>query len=90
LNPNADQPKAPGSKPGAKSDAKDELKSLPLPELEKQPGSSPDGLSQADAQKRLAHYGPNEIEEKETNSFLNFLRKLLIRHCDDYRDAKGR
>jgi H+-transporting ATPase len=73
MKPNADQLKAPGSKPGAKSDAKDELKSLPLPELEKQLGSSPDGLSQAEAQKRLAHYGPNELEEKKTNPFLKFL-----------------
>ena len=36
-------------------------------------GSSPDGLSQAEAQKRLAQYGPNEIEEKKTNQFLKFL-----------------
>ena len=72
MKPNADQSRAPGSKPGAKSDAKDELKSLPLPELEKQLGSSPDGLSQAEAQKRLTHYGPNEIEEKKTNPFLKF------------------
>ena len=35
--------------------------------------SSPNGLSQAEAQKRLAQYGPNEIEEKETNQFLKFL-----------------
>ena len=73
MKPNADQPKVPESKPGSKSDAKDDLKSLPLPELEKQLGSSPDGLSQAEAQKRLTQYGPNEIEEKETNPFLKFL-----------------
>ncbi len=36
-------------------------------------GSSPDGLSQAEAQKRLTQYGPNEIEEKKTNAFLKFL-----------------
>ena len=64
----ADQ-KVPESKP----DAKDDLKSLPLPEVEKKLGSSPDGLSQAEAQKRLAQYGPNEIEEKKTNPFLKFL-----------------
>jgi len=44
-----------------------------MPEVEKQLGSSPDGLSQAEAQKRLIQYGPNEIEEKETNPFLKFL-----------------
>ena len=36
-------------------------------------GSSPDGLSQVEAQKRLIQYGPNELEEKKTNQFLKFL-----------------
>jgi H+-transporting ATPase len=36
-------------------------------------GSSPDGLSQAEAEKRLTQYGPNEIEEKKTNPLLKFL-----------------
>ena len=54
-------------------DAKPDLKSLPLPELEKKLGSSPDGLSPAEAEKRLTRYGPNEIEEKKTNLFLKFL-----------------
>ncbi len=54
-------------------EANDDLKSLSLPELEKKLESSPDGLSQAEAQKRLSHYGPNEIEEKKTNAFLKFL-----------------
>ena len=44
-----------------------DLKTLPLPEVEKKLGSSPDGLTQAEAQKRLTQYGPNEIEEKKTN-----------------------
>ena len=52
---------------------KDDLKSLPMPELQAKLGSSPDGLSQAEAQKRLTQYGPNEIEEKKTNPFLKFL-----------------
>jgi len=69
MKPDADPPKAHGSKP----DAKDDLKSLPLPEVEKRLGSSPDGLSQAEARKRLSQYGPNEIEEKKTNPFLKFL-----------------
>src|SRR5271168_3393715 len=58
---------------GSKPAAKDDLKSLPMPEMEKRLGSSPDGLSQAEAQKRLTQYGPNEIEEKKTNLFLKFL-----------------
>ena len=68
-----DQPKAPESKPGWKPNVKDDLKSLPLPEVENKLGSSPDGLSQAEAQKRLTQYGPNAIEEKKTNPFLKFL-----------------
>ena len=73
----ASTPKAsdakPGSKPDAKPDAKDDLKSLPLAEVEKRLGSSPDGLTQAEAAKRLVQYGPNEIEEKKTNPLLKFL-----------------
>jgi len=69
MKSNAEQPKASESKP----EAKDELKSLPMPELEKRLGSSPEGLSQDEAQKRLAQYGPNELEEKKTNAFLKFL-----------------
>ena len=61
------------SKNGSKSDPKDDLKTLPLPEVEKRLGSSPKGLSQAEAQKRLTKYGPNEIAEKKTNPFLKFL-----------------
>ena len=65
--------KSPESKSRSKPDSKDDLKSLPMPEVEKQLGSSPKGLSQAEAEKRLAQYGPNEIAEKKTNVFLKFL-----------------
>jgi H+-transporting ATPase len=73
MNPNTDQPKTPESKLESKPDVKDDLKSLPMLELQKKLGSSPEGLSQAEAQKRLTQYGPNEIEEKKTNPFLKFL-----------------
>ena len=77
LKPDAGHPKQsqakPGSKTDAKSGAKDDLKSLPLAEVEKKLGSSPDGLTQAEAAKRLTQYGPNEIEEKKTNPLLKFL-----------------
>jgi H+-transporting ATPase len=53
MKSKADQPKASESKPGSKPTAKGDLKSLPMPELQAKLGSSPDGLSQADAQKRL-------------------------------------
>src|SRR5271170_7889102 len=68
-----DKPKAADLKPEAKPESKDDLKSLPMPEVEKKLESSPDGLTQAEAEKRLTQYGPNEIEEKKTNLLLKFL-----------------
>jgi H+-transporting ATPase len=73
MKPHADQSNDPESMPDSKPDVKDDLKSLSLEEVEKKLGSSPEGLSQAEAQKRLAQYGPNELEEKKTNAFLKFL-----------------
>jgi H+-transporting ATPase len=69
----ASQGKAAKSEPALAPAAKNDLKTLPLPEVEKKLGSSPEGLTQAEAQKRLAQYGPNEIAEKKTNPFLKFL-----------------
>ena len=73
MDTNVDPPKASDLKPESKPAASDDLKTLPLADVEKRLGSSPDGLSQAEAQKRLAQYGPNEIEEKKTNELLKFL-----------------
>jgi len=74
-HPRASESKDKNLKPRlvSKSDSNDDLKSLPLPEVEKRLGSSAKGLSQAEAQKRLAKYGPNEIKEKKDNLFLKFL-----------------
>ena len=44
-----------------------------MADLQAKLGSSPDGLTQAEAQKRLTQYGPNELEEKKTNEILKFL-----------------
>src|SRR5271154_853337 len=44
-----------------------------MAEVEKKLGSSPDGLTQAEAEKRLTQYGPNELIEKKTNLLLKFL-----------------
>jgi len=73
MNTKSDNPKAPESKLGSKPNAKDDLKYLPMSELQTKLGFSPDGLTQDEAQKRLTQYGPNEIEEKKTNPFLKFL-----------------
>src|SRR5664280_2565205 len=58
---------------GSKLDAIDDLKTLPVAEVEKRLGSSPDGLTQVEAEKRLTQYGPNEIVEKRVNPLLKFL-----------------
>jgi len=63
----------PPSAAKAKPDTKNNLQTLAMPEVEKQLGYSSNGLSQAEAAKRLAQYGPNEIEEKKTNELLKFL-----------------
>ena len=59
-------------KPAPKDD-NDSLKTLAMPELMKKLGASPEGLTQAEATKRQAQYGPNQIEEKKTNEYLKFL-----------------
>ena len=60
-------------KPESTLAAKNDLKSLPMAELEKKLNSSTEGLSFTEAQKRLTKYGPNEIEEKKINPILKFL-----------------
>jgi H+-transporting ATPase len=50
-----------------KPNPKEDLKSLSLPELQKKMGSSPEGLSQTEAQRRLAQYGSNG--RKKINPF---------------------
>ncbi len=68
-----DQPKATQSNASVAPAPEDDLKILPLAEVEKKLGSSPDGLTGTEAQKRLTQYGPNELEEKKTNMLLKFL-----------------
>ncbi len=60
-------------KPGAKPTSKDDFKAIPMADLQAKLQSSPNGLTQAEATKRLTQYGPNEIAEKKTNEFLKFL-----------------
>ena len=66
----------PKTKTGSVPKAKSDLQSMPMPELQAKLESSPDGLTQAEAAKRLVQYGPNEIEEKKDNPFLKFLTYL--------------
>src|SRR5271156_3534059 len=62
-----------GASSGAKPVVKNDLQNLPLAEVEKRLGSSPEGLTEIEAKRRLAQYGPNEIPEKRTNALLKFL-----------------
>jgi H+-transporting ATPase len=64
------------TKPRSEPKAKSDLQTMPMEELQGKLGSSPDGISQAEATKRLVQYGPNEIEEKKDNPFLKFLTYL--------------
>ena len=77
AQPDASTQSNPEAKPGAKSAAKpapqDDYKTLPLAEVEKKLGSSPDGLTDAEAKKRLAQYGANELVVQKTNLLLKFL-----------------
>lgn len=51
----------------------EELDSLSIEELLSRLGSSPDGLSHAEVESRLAKYGYNELAEKRGNPILKFL-----------------
>ena len=73
MDTNVDPPKVSDARPESKPGAKEDLKSLPLTEVEKQLASSPDGLTRAEVEKRLTQYGPNEIAEKHANELLKFL-----------------
>ncbi len=73
MKPDNNQPAETNSKTPGKPAPEDDLKTLPMPEVEKKLESSPEGLTQVEAEKRLTQYGPNELEEKKTNMFLKFL-----------------
>jgi len=62
-----------GTKANPQASAKNELKSLPMAEVEKKLDSTPEGLTQDEAKKRLAQDGPNELKVKNDNPLLKFL-----------------
>jgi H+-transporting ATPase len=68
-----DTPHVAPSSAAGKAEPGHDFKSATMPELEKELGYSPGGLSKAEAAKRLAQYGPNEIAEHKTNPLLKFL-----------------
>ena len=64
---------APAESATTTTDPKHDLKSLPMAEVQQRLDSSPAGLTQTEAARRLAQYGPNEIAEHNTNPLLKFL-----------------
>jgi H+-transporting ATPase len=60
-------------KPGSKPTSKDDLKSIPMADLQAKLQSSPKGLTQADAAKRLLQDGPNALKVEKTSAVLKFL-----------------
>ena len=65
---NVAQPNALASKPGSQPQAKDDLKTLPLAEVEKKLRSSADGLTAAEAQKRLLNMDPTRLKKRRPMS----------------------
>lgn len=59
-----------------KPDAKDDLKSLPLPQMEKKLASSPEGLSQDEAAKRLIQYGQNAVAVEKLHPLRDLMSKF--------------
>lgn len=50
-----------------------QLKDLPLAEVQKRLSTTSEGLNQAEAKQRLEKYGYNELPEKKENPLLKFL-----------------
>ena len=82
-------PEAPDLKPGSKADVNDDLKSLPLADVEERLGYSPDGLTQVEAAKRLIQYGPNEIAGEAGQPAPEVPHLLLGSHPLDDRGRSG-
>jgi H+-transporting ATPase len=61
------------SRAGASKVAEVQPIDLPVAELLPRLATSPDGISQAEAQRRLDQYGYNELPEKKANPVLKFL-----------------
>ncbi len=60
-------------KPDAKPTSKDDLRSIPMTDLATKLQSTPKGLTQAEAEKRLASDGPNALKVEKDNVYLKFL-----------------
>ncbi len=73
TNPDSPAANASVARKTAAPPPQSDLKTLPMAEVEKKLNATPNGLTDVEAKKRLAQYGPNEIAEKKTNLLLKFL-----------------
>ena len=69
----SDRNKTGEQQPKSTINTPDDLKSLSLAVLQKRLSSSPEGLTEEEARKRLQRYGKNALEEHETSAFIQFL-----------------
>ncbi|MCI4678954.1 HAD-IC family P-type ATPase [Rhodoblastus acidophilus] len=76
MTPNAAEPKVSGSNPGSQANPKNGLKTPPLADVDTKLASSPDGLTAAEAQKRLTQYGPNAMPDTSMHPFRMALEKF--------------
>ena len=76
MAPDDDPPHTAATKPGPKSNAGDDVKVGPAPAPEAERGPSPNGLTEAEAQKRLAQCGPNTMADTSVHPLRTALEKL--------------
>ena len=75
MKPATEPPKGSESKPDSEPNAQYDPKSAP-PAVEKNPGASADGLTQAEAQKRLKKFGPNAMPDTSVHPLRMALGKF--------------
>jgi magnesium-transporting ATPase (P-type) len=61
--------------------AEAQLKDVPVAEMMKRLAASADGLSKAEAQKRVEKYGYNELPEKKGSPLLKWLPQSYRQYC---------
>ena len=76
MKSNSGHPKAPQSKSRWMPDAKNNLKSLSLPETKNKMRVSSDHIRQAEGQNQLTEDGTNVFVREKTNQFRKFLDNL--------------
>jgi H+-transporting ATPase len=77
-------------KPDAIPKSKDDLKSIPISDLQAKLQASPKGRTQAEATKRLTHDGPNALKVEKSNAFLKIgTRQPCGREAGNHHDPSS-